>query len=112
MLVVPRFTRSLFRRSRRPLIGSVVLLILGGAILAYSLPYFLKSLETVRNQEDEISGNWPPDVRLAMEIHRREAYENFYRWTTFTSLGILIVIIGLYFGVVKWYRGRKPAKDE
>jgi hypothetical protein len=83
-------------------------LILGATILGFSVPNFIKHARTIGNQSISISGEWPPEMIIFLEQQRKEAYEDFYRWTFFTSVGVLVVLSGLYFGVVKWWMRRAP----
>jgi hypothetical protein len=81
---------------------------LGATILGYSGPIFIKHARTIGNQSTSISGEWPPEMIIFFKQQRKEAYEDFYRWTFFTSVGVLVLLFGLYFGVVKWWRRRAP----
>ena len=106
-MVVPRFG-SIFKKSRRRLTGGIILLVLGAIILGYSVPIFIKHARTIGNQDPSYEDNWPLEMILIMEQQRKDAYEDFYRWAFFTMVGIIVVICGLYFGVVKWWKGRDP----
>jgi hypothetical protein len=107
VLVVPRFG-SILKKSRRRLTGGIILLILGAIILGYSVPIFIKHARTIGKQDTSYEDDWPLEMILIMEQQRKEAYENFYRWTFFTSVGAIIFVCGLYFGVVKWWMRRTP----
>lgn len=105
---VPRFASIIFKRSRRRLTWGILLLILGGIILGYSTPNFIKHARTIGKQSTSISGEWPPEMMVFLEQQRKEAYEDFFRWTFFASAGVLVLLLGLYFGVIKWWKRRAP----
>ena len=106
---VPRLGGSLFKRSRRRLYGGIILLVLGGLVSAYSVPKVIDNLGTL-NQSRQITGPWPPDIISSIEYERQQAREEFYRWVFFTSCGVLIALLGAYFGIIRWIALRSAGK--
>ena len=106
---MPRLGGFLFRRSRRRLYGGVILLVLGSVISAYSIPKVIDNLDAF-DQSSNFTGPWPPDIIREIQYERNQAREEFYRWAFFASCGILIALVGAYFGILRWM-ARRSAGD-
>jgi hypothetical protein len=86
--------RVIFSRSRRPLLGSLILLAMGVALLLVVLPSFVPSLRAFLRMKP-VEPIWPPDVQEQFRQLNRETAEAFYLWTAALALAIVILALGV-----------------
>ena len=92
--------KVIFNRSRRPLIGSLILLAIGLALLVVVLPSFVQSLRAFLRMEP-VKDIWPPDAQEFLRQQNRETAEAFYLWAVALAVSIVILAVGVrkYLGV-------------
>lgn len=98
--------KVIFSRSRRPLIGSLFLLVLGIALMVVVLPKFANSLVAAINTETKIDPTFPPDFQEMIRQEIRETFETFYLWTA----ALVVTSIILASGVRKYLKIRAIRK--
>jgi ABC-type Fe3+ transport system permease subunit len=100
--------KVIFNRSRRPLIGSLILLAIGLVLLIVVLPSFVQSLRAFLRMEP-VDQAWPPDMQEQFRQFNRETAEAFYLWTAALAVTIAILLAGVrkYLEV----RARREARE-